>query len=74
MRGAVRGVTPLRNTRMREYNFSAHFRIGRGARIVLTIDNTVTQPLENWNSKLRMIRSVKFARMREQIRMTLKTP
>jgi hypothetical protein len=37
MRGAVWGVTPLRSIRMRErvYNFSAHFRVGRGTRTVL---------------------------------------
>jgi hypothetical protein len=37
MRSAVRDVTPLRSIRMRElaYNFSAHFRVGRGARTVL---------------------------------------
>jgi hypothetical protein len=52
MRGAVRGVTPLRRIRMREraYNFSAHFRIGPGARTVLyllRIVKTVMQPVEN---------------------------
>jgi hypothetical protein len=31
MRGAVRGVTPLRSIRMRDYNFSAHFRVGTHA-------------------------------------------
>jgi hypothetical protein len=44
MRGAVWGVTPLRSIRMRErvYNFSAHFRVGRGApRIILTIVYTI---------------------------------
>jgi hypothetical protein len=37
MRSVVRGVTPLRSIRMREraYNFSVHFRVGRGARTVL---------------------------------------
>jgi hypothetical protein len=48
MRGAVRGVNPLRSIRMREraYNFttkeiiitiyfSAHFRVGQGARTAL---------------------------------------
>jgi hypothetical protein len=37
MRGAVRGVALVRGIRMRErsYNFSAHFRVGRGARTVL---------------------------------------
>jgi hypothetical protein len=36
-RGAVRGVTPLRSIRRRKrpYNFSAHFRVGWGARAVL---------------------------------------
>jgi hypothetical protein len=40
MRGAVRGVTPLRSIRMREraYNFSAHLRVGRGARGYFTND------------------------------------
>jgi hypothetical protein len=35
--GAVRGVTPQRDIRMREraYNFSAHYRVGRGASTVL---------------------------------------
>jgi hypothetical protein len=45
---AVRGVTLLRSVRMREciYNFSAHFsRAGRTHRILLTIVNTVTQPV-----------------------------
>jgi hypothetical protein len=62
MRGAVGGVTPLRSIRMREraFNFSAKLQwFGRGT-IVLTIVNTVTQPAVNWNSKLRIIRSVKF--------------
>jgi hypothetical protein len=37
MRGAVRGVTPLRRIRMREraYYFNAHFRVGRGIHTVL---------------------------------------
>jgi hypothetical protein len=37
MRGAVRGVTPLRSIRMRKRanNFITHFRVGRGARTVL---------------------------------------
>jgi hypothetical protein len=35
-------------------------RTGRTHRIVLTIVYTVTQPIENWNSKLRMIRCVKM--------------
>jgi hypothetical protein len=50
MRSAVRGVTPLRSTRMREraYNFSAHFKVRLGARTVLSNDcHTVTQPVEN---------------------------
>jgi hypothetical protein len=37
----------------------------------------VTPPVDNWDSELRIIRSVKYtgwARMREQIRMTLKLP
>jgi hypothetical protein len=33
---------------------------GRTHRIVLMIVNTVTQPVKNWNSNLRVIRSVKF--------------
>jgi hypothetical protein len=39
----------LRNIRMREraYNFNVHFRVGQGARTVLTIVYTVTQPAEN---------------------------
>jgi hypothetical protein len=34
---AARGVTPVRGIHMREraYNFSVHFRVGRGARTVL---------------------------------------
>jgi hypothetical protein len=49
MRGAVRGVTLLRSILMREraYNFSAHFRVGCTHRTVLTIVNTITQPVEN---------------------------
>jgi hypothetical protein len=35
MQDGVRGVTPLRSIRMHAYNFSAHFKVGRGARIVL---------------------------------------
>jgi hypothetical protein len=35
MRGAVRGVTPLRGIRIRAYNFSAYFKVEGGARIVL---------------------------------------
>jgi hypothetical protein len=56
----VRGVTPVRGIRMREraYTFSAI--LGRTRRIVLTIVYTVTQPIENCNMKLRMIRSMKF--------------
>jgi hypothetical protein len=51
MRGAVRSVTLMRNIRMSEraYNFSAHFRFGWAGRmhcVVLTIVNTVTQPVE----------------------------
>jgi hypothetical protein len=63
MRYAVRCFPLLWSTRMREraYKCSAPFRVGRGAcRIVLTIVNTVTQPVENRNSKLRIIHSVKF--------------
>jgi hypothetical protein len=57
----MRDAIPLQSIQVREraYNFSARSRVGRGARIVLTIVNTVTR-LENWNSKLRIIRSVKF--------------
>jgi hypothetical protein len=33
---------------------------GRMNRILLTIVNTLPQPVENWNLKLRIIRSVKF--------------
>jgi hypothetical protein len=37
MRGTVRGVTPVRDIRMREraYSFNAHFRVRRGERTVL---------------------------------------
>jgi hypothetical protein len=37
MRAVVQGDTPLRSIRMREraYNFSAHLRVGRGARTEL---------------------------------------
>jgi hypothetical protein len=47
---AIYCVTLVRGIRMREraYNFSAHFRVGRGThRIVLMIVNTVTQPVKN---------------------------
>jgi hypothetical protein len=52
MRGAMQGVIPLWSIRMpdRAYNFSTHFRVGRGASTVLyilKIVNTVTQPVEN---------------------------
>jgi hypothetical protein len=67
MRGAVRGVTPLQSIRMRERacNFSAHFTSGGAPAPHCTNDcpikcNTVTQPVENLNLKLRIIRSVKF--------------
>jgi hypothetical protein len=46
MRGAVRGVTPLRSIRMREraYNFIAHFRVGRGVRTDCTNDCQYCHP------------------------------
>jgi hypothetical protein len=63
-RDAMLDVTSVRSIHMREraFNFSAHFRVwtGRTHRIILMIVYTVTQPVENWNSKLRMIRIVKF--------------
>jgi hypothetical protein len=54
MRDAVRGVTPLRSTRMREhaYHFSVHFRVGR------CLYRHAIHRKEKL--KLRMIRSVKF--------------
>jgi hypothetical protein len=39
----TRGITPVRGIRMREraYNFSAHFRVGRGTRAVLYYADTI---------------------------------
>jgi hypothetical protein len=72
----------MRDTRKRAYHFNAHFRVGRGARIVLysvlLIVYTVTQSVAK-ELKLRMICSVKFyacgkLRVCEKVRVILKTP
>jgi hypothetical protein len=51
MRGAVRGITPRLSIRMREHAYNLVFVLESGgahAPYILTIVNTVTQPVEKF--------------------------